>query len=101
MSEPETIEVPVTRTARVALIGQAFAVNHLRVGIGRFYLSGVDARTVIGPLCKFVVRSQPSAGYPFRSGIGIVQRVDPDGILADTSAIQAFCDGDFVYLVED
>lgn len=67
-----------------------------------FTLQGVaDASKVIGKLCRFVVRPSDRPGYPWRSGIGIVHEVRGDCVECDASGIPAFCEGDFVYLVED
>lgn len=93
----ETIEVPVTRTARVALVGRA---NY--VMLSGFRLDGItDPAAVLGPLCKFVVRPFDDRGCPFRRGIATVAAIRGQHVCADFTAIPAFCAGDYVYLVED
>ena len=100
MSEIETIEVPVTRTVRVALVGRVDQLQ--RYTPDMFRLDGIpDPTTVLGKLCRFVVRPCNRPGYPWRSGIGVVHAIQGNWIECDVSGIPALAEGDYVYLVED
>lgn len=95
MREVETVEVPVTRRVRVRLIGQAHYVRP-----GMFQLKAFTPITAFCPPCRFVVRPTMTEGSPFRSGIATARHIEGAYYTGDTSAIPAFCSGDYVYLVE-
>lgn len=95
MSEPidhevETVEVPVTRRARVTLIGRLHWERS-------YHVTAIETETgwaTLAPGDRFVLRAH--VGVQFRSGIGVVR---PGGTL-DLSPISGACHGDLLYRVE-
>lgn len=89
--EPETIEVPVTRRARVTLVGRLeWSRSWMSAGI----LNETGEPLFLEPGARFVLR--PYEGAPFRAGLG---NVLSDGRLI-LGEIPAACHGDLVYRVE-
>lgn len=86
MSE-DFIEVPVTRRARVVLVGRVSRV------MASYYALICDRPPQLDEGDQVVVRIGPSA--PFRTGVG---RVVGAGI--DLTGIPTACDGDLLYRVE-
>lgn len=92
----ETVEVPVTRTARVTFVGH---VRELRPGM--FTFSDFVPVKDFDRGSRFVVRPTKGIGYPFRPGIGTVRTIEGSWYTADTMEIAAFATGDYLYRVED
>jgi hypothetical protein len=88
--DPETIEVPVTRRARVTLVGRL----EWRRAYDVIAIATEGGRATLPPDTQFVLR--PHAEAPFREGIGRVR----DDLRLDIRAIPAASHGDLLYRVE-
>lgn len=88
----ETIEVPVTRRARVTLVGRVILGGHNHLARwGQTEAVELKAGDVVAVRCG-------DAPW-FRPGTGRVM-AHPSGTVADLSDITGACDGDLLYRVE-
>lgn len=94
----EMIEVPVTRPARVRLLGRAV----FGYGSNRWFcFDGVDIGAMLSRGSRIAVRPSNVAGESFRCGTARIDHVMYGFAVPESGTIPAFCDGDYVYLVED